>query len=81
MKRNGAWERKSKRFRKKYPYCIICGKLAEEVHHIIPLTEGGTHDENNLVSLCIKHHVRIHELYRESEMTKRLVMNELITLK
>ncbi|MGI6512117.1 MAG: HNH endonuclease signature motif containing protein [Catenisphaera adipataccumulans] len=24
----------------------------EEVHHIVPLSEGGTNDESNLMSLC-----------------------------
>ncbi|MGO5312976.1 HNH endonuclease [Bilifractor sp. LCP21S3_A7] len=25
----------------------------EEVHHIIPISEGGTNDESNLESLCV----------------------------
>ena len=32
----------------------------EEVHHKLPLAEGGTHDEGNLVSLCQSCHARIH---------------------
>ncbi|HOE18067.1 MAG TPA: HNH endonuclease [Syntrophorhabdaceae bacterium] len=32
---------------------------AEEVHHIIPLSKGGTHDESNLMSLCTSCHSEI----------------------
>ena len=32
----------------------------EEVHHIKPLSEGGTHDAENLISLCKYHHSKIH---------------------
>ena len=32
----------------------------EEVHHKLPLAEGGTHDEGNLISLCQSCHARIH---------------------
>ena len=32
---------------------------AEEVHHILPLAVGGTHDENNLMALCKSCHSRI----------------------
>lgn len=34
--------------------------LAEEVHHKIPVKRGGTHDENNLMSLCQSCHTKIH---------------------
>ena len=34
--------------------CAAAGRItpAREVHHIIPLSEGGTHDVENLMSLC-----------------------------
>jgi 5-methylcytosine-specific restriction protein A len=34
--------------------CKQNGRLAptEEVHHILPLSQGGTHDPSNLMSLC-----------------------------
>ena len=32
---------------------------AQEVHHIVPLAEGGTHDEDNLMALCKSCHSRI----------------------
>ena len=31
------------------------------VHHIQPISEGGTHDESNLMSLCVSCHERIHQ--------------------
>ena len=32
----------------------------EEVHHKKPLSEGGTHDRDNLIALCKSCHSRIH---------------------
>lgn len=32
----------------------------EEVHHKVPLAEGGTHDRSNLISLCKSCHAQIH---------------------
>ncbi len=34
--------------------------LMEEVHHIIPVSKGGTHDRSNLMSLCKSCHNKIH---------------------
>lgn len=46
------------------PLCEECkkdGRLtpAKEVHHIKPLADGGTHDDNNLMSLCKQCHSSI----------------------
>jgi hypothetical protein len=38
----------------------------EEVHHIIPLSEGGTNDESNLMSLCRSCHEKIHKEIEET---------------
>lgn len=37
------------------------GKItpAEEVHHILPLSKGGTHVESNLMALCKRCHSEI----------------------
>ncbi|WP_338048137.1 HNH endonuclease signature motif containing protein [Ligilactobacillus ceti] len=42
--------------------CFKAGvmKEVEQVHHKLPLNEGGTHDINNLISLCQSCHSRIH---------------------
>ncbi|HHV04214.1 MAG TPA: HNH endonuclease [Bacteroidales bacterium] len=48
------------------PTLLVCeeckkqGKLTPtEVHHIKPMSEGGTHDWDNLMSLCKSCHSRI----------------------
>ncbi|MBR5180405.1 MAG: HNH endonuclease [Lachnospiraceae bacterium] len=32
----------------------------EEIHHKLPLSEGGTHDRSNLIALCKSCHSTIH---------------------
>ena len=32
----------------------------QEVHHILPISQGGTHDRSNLMSLCQSCHTKIH---------------------
>ncbi len=61
-----AWVRIRHRYASKHPLCEMCLKngryiAVEEVHHIIPLSEGGTHDELNLMSLCRSCHEKIHK--------------------
>lgn len=41
--------------------CVICGfELIVHVHHITPLSDGGTNDFNNLITVCPNHHEMIH---------------------
>ena len=41
--------------------CSKCGKAGRiEVHHIIPISEGGTNDPENLACLCRECHINIH---------------------
>lgn len=52
-----AWKRIRDRYVAAHPLCEECkkqGKLTptEEVHHILPLSKGGTHAESNLMALC-----------------------------
>lgn len=61
-----AWKRIRDRYIGKHPLCEMCMKnkryiKAEEVHHILPLSEGGTHEEANLMSLCRSCHEKIHK--------------------
>ena len=59
------WQKIRARYVKQHPFCEMClqkGKIVpvEQVHHKIPLAEGGTHDTDNLISLCQSCHSRIH---------------------
>lgn len=59
-----AWKRIRDRYITAHPMCEECvrhGKLtpAEEVHHILPLSRGGNHNEENLMSLCKSCHSAI----------------------
>jgi 5-methylcytosine-specific restriction endonuclease McrA len=38
----------------------VCGAPAKEVHHIIPLSKGGTNTKANLISLCLSCHDKRH---------------------
>ena len=40
--------------------CLICFRRYNHIHHIIPLSLGGTNAEENLIPLCFKHHIEIH---------------------
>ena len=43
------------------PLCRRCGAVAEEVHHVVPLTAGGhPWDFGNLEPLCMECHARVH---------------------
>ena len=60
-----AWKRIRDRYAAAHPLCERClkeGQLTpvEEVHHILPISQGGTHDARNLMSLCQSCHTKIH---------------------
>lgn len=60
-----AWQLAKKRYRSRHPLCEMClaqGRAVpmDHVHHILPLSQGGTHDESNLMSLCKSCHSKIH---------------------
>lgn len=60
-----AWKRIRDRYVHKHPLCEQCLKegryvAVEEVHHIVPLADGGSNDESNLMSLCRSCHEKIH---------------------
>lgn len=58
QKRYGtAWKKIRVQYLLAHPLCELCkeeGRLTptQEVHHILPLRDGGTHDDENLMSLC-----------------------------
>jgi len=62
---NGSWRKISKSYLTRYPLCERCkerGKFtpADIVHHIIKITDGGTHAADNLMSLCRSCHSSEH---------------------
>ena len=57
------WRQIRNRYISMHPLCEVCllsGKLnpADEVHHIVSLDNGGTHDDDNLQSLCKSCHTK-----------------------
>lgn len=64
------WRKIRNRYIKAHPLCERCyskGKyvMAALVHHKLPLSNGGTNDEENLQSLCISCHEKIHKRTRK----------------
>ena len=60
-----AWHRIRARYVATHPLCEQClkeGRITPvaEVHHIVPISKGGTHAEDNLMSLCQSCHNKIH---------------------
>ncbi len=60
-----AWRKIRDRYIKQHPLCERClaeGRCvpADLVHHKKTLSDGGTHDESNLMSLCCSCHEKIH---------------------
>ena len=61
-----AWRRIRDRHLVGSPLCEMCKERERYVrstlvHHIQPISEGGTHDESNLMSLCASCHEQIHQ--------------------
>ena len=70
------WKRIRDSYVKKHPFCEKCLEegvlvVVEEVHHIIPLAEGGTHERDNLIALCKSCHARIHASRGDRWITKK----------
>ena len=60
-----AWKRIRDRYAAAHPLCEMClneGRLTpvEEVHHILPISQGGDHRQSNLMSLCQSCHTKLH---------------------
>lgn len=61
------WKRIRDAFVKEHPYCELCKKdgvfnPTEQVHHILPIAEGGSNEWNNLIALCKYHHSQLHAI-------------------
>lgn len=46
------WRAIRARYLKLHPRCEVCGELASELDHIIPIRAGGTNHWDNLQALC-----------------------------
>ena len=60
-----SWRQVRKRYSQQHPLCEMClaqGKAMpmDHVHHIVPLSQGGSNEESNLMSLCKSCHSKIH---------------------
>ena len=59
------WKRIRERYVREHPLCEQCLKEGrftpvEEVHHIVPLSHGGTNAWSNLMSVCKSCHNKLH---------------------
>jgi hypothetical protein len=58
--------------------CCICGSLHNvQLHHIIPVEEGGTDEIDNAVPLCPNCHDEVHGRYASGRTTRSYTPNEL----
>lgn len=60
-----AWREIRRRYVSAHPLCEMClkeGRLTpvDEVHHIVPVSRGGTNEFSNLMSLCQSCHTKKH---------------------
>ena len=52
------WRRLRTMYIHQYPACVMCGRPATDIDHILPRRRGGTDDPSNLQSLCASCHAR-----------------------
>lgn len=60
-----AWHRIRTAYAAEHPFCEECLKNGvltptDQIHHILPLAEGGSHARDNLMALCTSCHSRLH---------------------
>ena len=54
------WIKARQRHLRLFPVCQLCGiASASGVHHRIPVRKGGTHADDNLLSVCASCHSRL----------------------
>lgn len=66
-----AWRKIRGRYLAAHPLCEKCAEAgryvkAALVHHVRPIADGGTHDEANLLSLCVSCHEKMHRRGRNA---------------
>lgn len=67
---NSWWDLRAKAWKRDGGKCVdhrLRGQViaAKDVHHIVPLSRGGTNSLSNLISLCANCHIRRHPQNRE----------------
>ena len=56
---NAEWKRFRLWYLRRHPRCVVCGKAANEIDHIEPMTKGGSKfDLDNLQAMCKRCHSR-----------------------
>jgi len=72
MKHNKTKYRKlGKQFLEDNPYCILCGKIAVDVHHVEGRIEANYLDVSKWVPLCRECHYNLH-FVNKKEMEQKL---------
>lgn len=62
------WKKIRNEYIKYHPVCEVCQiKESSEVHHIVPISEGGKHDKGNIMAVCRECHDEIHRRMREEK--------------
>ncbi len=70
------WDNRSYQLRYSYGYCQNCGARKSynnplQVHHIIPVSQGGNHKPKNLEVICLRCHKKKHKFDIEGENSNR----------
>lgn len=65
---SGAWRERRARHLADNPDCVVCGRPANHVDHVVNLASGGTLD-GSLQSLCTEHHRQ--KTQRESKLDNK----------
>ena len=62
------WRKLRNEYIKYHPKCECCLVAdSSEVHHIIPICEGGKHTKENVMAVCRDCHDKIHKRMREEK--------------
>lgn len=69
---DAAWRKIRDRYIQRNPLCEMClgqgvATVATLVHHRKPLADGGTNDEDNLMSLCVSCHEKLHHRWKTDD--------------
>lgn len=61
------------------PYCILCGSAWNlHIHHILYRSEGGPTELWNLIRLCERCHIMVHENKRKWQHKLQKILREIV---